>query len=589
MPPSDNIGDRFGPVRMQRVAIVAPQRALRDALVRVGDAGCVQLDTGTGASGSGESTRDPAVDALRDRLHRIGSVAPHPALALVEPDPDELERAGAADLLAGESELLERAAGAVRHGLVAGMLGWCPEPDTAVLAARLADVGAALVPLPTPRGVDPPSQLVKGAVTRRSFATLVSTYGTVPYPDVDPTLLAGLAYVLMFGMMFGDAGQGLLLLAAGLVIRSGRPRRWVGLHGMWPFVVGAGITSTAFGVLYGEFFGPTGVLPVVWLAPLAEPTRLLEAAVGVGAVLLAGAYVLAIVNRWREGGPRNAVYASAGIAGAAVFLGLAGVSGYALLGNRLLLVLGLACAAAGLVLAGIGFVAGAGGGGTGLFQAAVELFDSVVRLGSNVVSFARLAAFGLTHAALGWLVWSGTVALWQLGVLGAVASVLLFLVGNAVTFALEGLIAAVQALRLAFYELFSRIFVTEGRPFVPWHVPLRPGDGSVHAGGVMTVWLVALPVLVVAVPVTAGLPRRRGRAAIRPMLALNGVLLIVAAGLLVIVPLTAGPPRGRWCWRRPRPRRRMGRPCSGRPSRWRGRRSGRASRSPTPARQPWRR
>ena len=39
MPPSDNIGDRFGPVRMQRVAIVAPQRALRDALVRVGDAG----------------------------------------------------------------------------------------------------------------------------------------------------------------------------------------------------------------------------------------------------------------------------------------------------------------------------------------------------------------------------------------------------------------------------------------------------------------------------------------------------------------------------------------------------------------------
>ena len=142
-----------------------------------------------------------------------------------------------------------------------------------------------------------------GTATRRSFTTLVSTYGTVPYPDVDPTLLAGVAYVLMFGMMFGDAGQGLLLLVAGLVIRAGRPRRFAGLRPMWPFVVGAGVTSTAFGVLYGEFFGPTGVLPVIWLAPLAEPIRLLAAAVGVGAVLLAGAYLLAIVNRWREGGP----------------------------------------------------------------------------------------------------------------------------------------------------------------------------------------------------------------------------------------------------------------------------------------------
>jgi V/A-type H+/Na+-transporting ATPase subunit I len=475
MPPSETLGARFGPVRMQRVAIVAPRPVLRDALVRVGDAGCVQLDAGTDPSGTG--ARDPAVDAVRDRLHRLGSGPARPALSATEPDLDELERACAADLLAGEGELAEHAAAAVRHGLVAGLLGWCPEPDTAPLATRLAEVGAALVPLPAPRGVDPPSQLTQGTVTRRSFATLVSTYGTVPYPDVDPTLLAGLAYVLMFGMMFGDAGHGLLLLAAGLAIRSGRPRRWAGLHGMWPFVVGAGLTSTSFGVLYGEFFGPTALLPVVWLAPLDEPTRLLEAAVSAGAVLLAGAYVLAIVNRWREGGPRNALYASAGVAGAAVFLGLGGLTGYALLGNGLLLVLGLICAAVGLVLAAIGFLAGAGGGGSAVLQAAVELFDSVVRTGSSVVSFARLAAFGLTHAALGWLVWSGTVALWRLGVLGAVAAVLLFLAGNALTFALEGLIAAVQALRLAFYELFSRIFVTEGRPFVPWHVPTRPVTG----------------------------------------------------------------------------------------------------------------
>jgi hypothetical protein len=106
-------------------------------------------------------------------------------------------------------------------------------------------------------------------------------------------------------------------------------------------------------------------------------------------------------------------------------------------------------------------------------QAVVEVFDLVVRLGSNVVSFTRLAAFGLTHAALGLLVWEGTRALWHRGGLLAAAAVLVFAAGTALAFSLEALVAAIQALRLEYYELFSRVFVTKGRPFRPWHVPTR--------------------------------------------------------------------------------------------------------------------
>ena len=51
---------------------------------------------------------------------------------------------------------------------------------------------------------------------------------------------------------------------------------------------------------------------------------------------------------------------------------------------------------------------------------------------------------------------------------------LVFVIGNAVAFTLEGLVAAIQALRLEYYELFSRVFDIEGRPFRPWHVPLNP-------------------------------------------------------------------------------------------------------------------
>ena len=102
----------------------------------------------------------------------------------------------------------------------------------------------------------------------------------------------------------------------------------------------------------------------------------------------------------------------------------------------------------------------------------------MVRTGSNMVSFARLAAFGLTHAALGALVWDGTTLLARRGGMWLVGGVVVFLVGNALTFTLEGVVAAIQALRLEFYELFSRIFVGEGRPFRPWHVPTARPDRS---------------------------------------------------------------------------------------------------------------
>ncbi len=93
-----------------------------------------------------------------------------------------------------------------------------------------------------------------------------------------------------------------------------------------------------------------------------------------------------------------------------------------------------------------------------------------MRLGSNVASFARLAAFGLAHAALGLLVWQGTQALVEHGGVMIAAGVVLFAVGGALAFALEGLVAAVQALRLEYYELFSRVFVAQGRPFRPWRL-----------------------------------------------------------------------------------------------------------------------
>ncbi|HEX6760795.1 MAG TPA: V-type ATPase 116kDa subunit family protein [Propionibacteriaceae bacterium] len=461
--------DRAQPVRMERVALLVPAPALREVLVRVADTGLVELDK--------MGTVDAAATEAGRRLQRVaGGTQVTPALAAQPPDLAALESAGAADLLAGEAQLEERTAGAVPRGSVSGLTGWCPSQMVGSVVDRLAGTGGVLVPLRRPRGVDPPSLLRRDTAVRRSFAPLVETYATVPYADIDPSPVAGVVFVVMFGAMFGDAGHGLLLLLAGLLLRLSYPARFARFHAAWPFVVGAAVTAIFFGVLYGEFFGPTGVLPVLWLSPTEDPVQLLLAAVGFGAVLLAGAYVLGTVNRWREGGVRAALYAPSGLAGAAVFLGL-GIAAAGLYSHRgTITVLGGSLAVAGLVFAGIGLFAAGGGGGAAAAQAGVGLVDMVIRLGANLVSFARLAAFGLTHAVIAKVVWDGTTALAGRGMGYLVLAGLLFAVGNALAFTLEALVAAVQALRLEYYELFSRVFDSSGRPFRPWHVPTVPEE-----------------------------------------------------------------------------------------------------------------
>ena len=458
--------ERQGRVPMQRVALVAPRGALRAMLVEVADAGVVDLDE--------PPTTEIAPGIAGEELARRGIRCEQvvPLVAHDELDPDALAGA-AAQLVAGDVELERKAAAAIPHGRVAALLGWVPAAALNDLRTRIEPRGAAAVALPVPVGVEPPTLL---APERRSapFRVLVDTYGTVRYEDVDPTPFAAVAFGVMFGMMFGDVGRGLLLLALGLWARTGR-----GLIGRlrpgWALIVTAGGAAVVFGFAYGEFFGPTGVLPSLWLVPLDEPVRLLIAAILVGAVLLGASNVIGAVNRWHEGGWRYAVYEPSGIGGMCTYAGLGmivlGVYEHIdpmTLAGALLVVVGVT-----LVFAGR-FVA-AGGHGAGFAQASVESVDGVIRVGANVVSFARLAAFGLTAAAIGSVVWDGTTALWRPGLV-ALGAVLLFVVGNLVAFALEGLVVGVQALRLEYYELFSRIFGEEGRPFRPWHVAVANVD-----------------------------------------------------------------------------------------------------------------
>jgi V/A-type H+-transporting ATPase subunit I len=451
---------------MSRVAVVAPNGRLRDALAVVADAGVVEL---AGTFPAPEGAELEAVRRLERAAGADGRIEPR--LAAAAADPEELERLGRRDLLSGEVELKRRADGAIRHGRYAALVGWAPQAEVEDLGSRLAEVGAGLVELPRPAWVEPPT-LLRDFPGVRPFRPLVETYGALRYADVDPTPFAAVSFVLMFGMMFGDVGQGLLLAVLGIALARVRRGRLVEFQRLWPFPVAAGFAAAFFGLLYGEFFGPTGVVPTLWIKPTEEPMTLLAAAVAVGGVLLAVSYAIGTVNRWREGGRAAALLAPSGIAGFMLFLGLGLAAAGWYWGSVPLGVSGAVLGVSGVVLLGAGFHVEAGRGASAVTQATVEVVDAVVRVVANVISFTRLAAFGLMHAALAAVVWDATTALWG-GVVGSALAVIAFVVGNAITFGLEALVAAVQALRLEYYELFSRIFAGEGHRFSPWHIPLE--------------------------------------------------------------------------------------------------------------------
>ena len=440
--------------------------ALRDVLVGVAGGGAVEVDP------SARPTAPPG-EAAR-RLQRLGRAAAGRPAARRRPARPRRARSGPAGVTcspARRSWSSGRPAPSAAAPWPRSPAG-CRGPDLPDLAARLAERrrcgGAAAGPR---RGVDPPT-LLRHAGAARSFAPLVRTYATVPYADVDPTVLAGVAYVVMFGMMFGDVGHGLLLAAGRPGAAAGSAAaRWPGSRRRWPFVAGAGLRSTLFGVAVRRVLRPDRRRARRCGSPRwtsRSPLLVAGARRGRGAAgrrvrarhrqpaargRLAAGPLRTVRHRRRRALPRRWGLVAAGLVRR---------------DRAWLVAVGGAVAVVGLVLAFVGPVRRSGGGGAGVAQAVVELFDMVIRLGSNVVSFARLAAFGLTHAALGRLVWAGDRR--RCGQRGGArrgrrrgAS---SWSATPLAFALEALVAAVQALRLEYYELFSRVFAGRG-PAVP--------------------------------------------------------------------------------------------------------------------------
>jgi V/A-type H+-transporting ATPase subunit I len=331
--------------------------------------------------------------------------------------------------------------------LLCRITGWTRDATGDGMARALRDSAtrALLHFPPTPEGARAPLLLVNPPWAR-PFELFSRALGMPAASEADPTPLLAIVIPLMFGYMFGDVGQGLLLAAVGWWLRDRLPIARLLMIG--------GLAAAAFGLLFGSAFGLHGLVPALWLHPLDDPLAVLLAPLAGGALLLTLGLGLDALSVWWRGELRRWLLSDAALI--VVYLGL--LAG-------LLDPVGWMLAAAAALYFCVGHALLAGRAAAGL-AALGELVEKTLQILINTLSFARVGAFALAHAGL-----SSAIEALMDAADHVVVKALVLLLGNAVVIVLEAMVVSIQTTRLVLFEFFNRFMQGQGRPFKPLPAP----------------------------------------------------------------------------------------------------------------------
>ena len=336
----------------------------------------------------------------------------------------------------------------------------------------------------------------------RPFEMFVKMYG-LPAPDgIDPTPLVAVTYMLMYGMMFGDVGQGLLIFLLGLVLTKCTKL------GLAPIMTRIGLSSALFGVIYGSVFGREDIITPFFHIPkiyqllgyseapeniFQVSTVLLVAALAVGIILVIISMLVNIIIGIKSKNAEAVIFGSSGVLGFVFYVGLIGGLGLQMLAGIpimqpwyvipvIVLPLVLMFFKEPIVNAvklrktkdnanikgkfAAFFKSGEGkekkSVGNFIIEGFIELFETCLTYLTNTMSYLRIGGFVLSHAGL-MLVFDVVANMAGEGV----GKIIILVIGNLFVTGFEGLLVGIQVLRLEFYELFSRFFKGGGKPFNP--------------------------------------------------------------------------------------------------------------------------
>lgn len=321
----------------------------------------------------------------------------------------------------------------------------------------------------------PPTKL-KNPRILKPFEMYIRMYGLPSYNEMDPTWFVALTYAFIFGAMFGDVGQGLVLFIGGMLLYKFKKIDLAGIIGT------AGIFSTFFGFMFGSVFGFEDVLPALWLHPMKHMTNvpligrlntvfIISVAFGMFIILIC--MVFHIINGHRAHDPESVWFDTNGVAGLVFYGAVVAVimlfmTGHTLPGTVVLIIMFVIPLLVIFMKEPLTHLvekkAKIMPDKKVMFfvQGFFELFEVLLSYFSNTLSFVRIGAFAVSHAAM------MEVVLMLAGVESGSPNILVVVLGNVFVCCMEGLIVGIQVLRLEYYEIFSRFYKGTGREFQPF-------------------------------------------------------------------------------------------------------------------------
>ena len=356
--------------------------------------------------------------------------------------------------------------------------GWLTEKDAAKLSKELEDEPNTfcLSEKDLSKVLSTPPVRLKNNVLFRPFEMFVEMYGLPNYREFDPTVLVGITYSILFGFMFGDVGQGLVLLILGSILACTKKLRLAGI------IARCGFFSAIFGFLFGSVFGFEDIIQPLWLRPAKAMTALpvvgnlntvFVVTITLGMAIIILMMILNILTKLRFKKTGEALFDTNGVAGLVFYASALAtmvlfMAGYELPASIVLIIMFVIP----LILIFLKeplakmvekeHVHLEGGVGMFVLQGFFELFEVLLSYFSNSLSFVRVGAFAVSHAAMMEVVLMLSGA--ESGHINWIGVVL----GNIFVMGMEGLIVGIQVLRLEYYELFSRFYTGGGRAFTPY-------------------------------------------------------------------------------------------------------------------------
>ncbi|MBC8578203.1 MAG: V-type ATP synthase subunit I [Zhenhengia sp.] len=352
---------------------------------------------------------------------------------------------------------------------------WVAKKDRRRIEEKIGDITDKFVVIvkdasELDKKIIPPTQLKNNCIFK-PFETIVKLYGLPSYYEIDPTPFLGITFMLMFGIMFGDIGQGLVYFLAGVMLYKKSEVAGGVLTRL-------GLSSIVFGFVYGSLFGleheQLPWLPHIVGSPLSTVNIMpvLIAGVVFGIAVLSVSYIIGIINALRRGDIEAGVFGKNGIAGYIFFMGFVGtlVSLVQIIQVPIWVPLGIMVLMLGVMILReplTNMVTGNrpyihGEVSSYFIESAFEGVETILGALSNGISFIRVGAFALNHAGLfmAFLVMSEMTD-------SLLLKIIILLLGNILILTLEGLVVFIQGLRLQYYEMFSKYFSGDGHAYAP--------------------------------------------------------------------------------------------------------------------------